>query len=225
MRQDVRMTLDITVRGSAEQHYPAERAIVTMAAAIEGGDKQQVFKEAVAVQEPLVAQLKELVELRGVGTWSSDQVRVYSHRPWDADGSRGAMVHVARVQVSAEFTDFERLSGFLDFWSGTEGVEVGGIVWDVSAKNRRTYETEVRKAAVDDAVTKAQSYANAVRRGKVVALQLADPGMLTSQAEGTAAFPVLAKAASADSPAGPELHLTPEEIVIHVDVDARFQAE
>ncbi|KRC65234.1 hypothetical protein ASE12_10940 [Aeromicrobium sp. Root236] len=226
MRQDVRMTLDITVRGSAEQHYPAERAIVSMAAAVEGPDRQQVFQDAVAIHDPLVSQLRELVELRAVGPWSSDQVRVFSHRPWDAEGKRGAPVHVARVQVGAEFTDFERLSGFLDFWSGTDGVEVVGIGWDVGVKNRRSYEAEVRKAAVDDAVNKAQSYANAVRRGKVMAMQLADPGMLTHHIESPAAFPLLAKSGFAEtSDGGPQLDLTPAEIVIHVDVDARFVAE
>ena len=226
MRQDVCMTLDITVRGSAEQHYPAERAIVSMAAAVEGLDRQQVFQDAVAIHEPLVSQLRELVELRAVGPWSSDQVRVFSHRPWDADGKRGPMVHVARVQIGAEFSDFERLSGFLDFWSGTDGVEVRGISWDVGVKNRRSYEAEVRKAAVDDAVAKAQSYANAVRRGKVMAMQLADPGMLTNHTESPGGFPMLAKAGFAESAdGGPQLDLTPAEIVIHVDVDARFVAE
>lgn len=220
------MTLDITVRGSAEQHFAAERAIVSMAAAIEGADKQQVFTDAVAIQEPLAKQLEELVELRAVSTWSSDQVRVYSHRPWVGDGQRGPMVHVARVQVGAEFTDFERLSGFLDFWSGTEGVEIAGVTWDVGAKNRRSYEGEVRKAAVDDAVAKAQSYANAVRRGKVVALQLADPGMLRNDAEGSGPSPMMAKASFDGAPrGGPELDLTPEDILIRVEVDARFQAE
>ena len=219
------MTLDITVRGSDEQHYPAERAIVSMAAAVEGPDRHQVFQDAVAIHDPLVSQLRELVELRAVGPWSSDQVRVFSHRPWEPDGRRGPMVHVARVQVVAEFTDFERLSGVLDFWSGTEGVEVGGITWDVGVKNRRSYEAEVRKAAVDDAVAKAQSYANAVRRGKVVAVQLADPGMLADRVESDTLMPMMAKA-SFDSPGGgPQLDLTPADIVIHVDVDARFVAE
>lgn len=225
MRQDVCMTLDITVRGSAEQRYPAERAIVSLAAAVEGLDRQQVFQDAVAIHEPLIAQLRELVELRAVGPWSTDTVRVFSHRPWDADGKRGQMTHVARVQVGAEFTDFERLSGFLDFWSGTDGVEVGGITWDVGVKSRRSYESEVRKAAVDDAVAKAQSYANAVRRGKVMAVELADPGMLTSPGDGGGPIPMMAKAGFADADGGPQLDLTPAEIVIHVDVDARFVAE
>lgn len=221
MVQDVRMTLDITVRGTAEQRHPAERAIVSMAAAIEGGDKQQAFAEALAIQEPLTAQLKGLVELQAVQTWSSDQVRVFSHRPWEADGKRGEVVHVARLQVRAEFVDFERLSGFLDHWSGVEGIDISGISWDVTAKNRRSYEADVRKAAVEDAVAKAQSYADAVRRGRVVAVQLADPGMLGGP--GDAPAPMM-KAASADmmGGGGAELVLTPDEIVIQVEVDARF---
>ena len=224
MGHDVCMTLEITVRGSAEQRYPAERAIVSMAAAVEGLDRKQVFQDAVAIHDPLSSQLRELVELRAVGPWSSDPVRVFRHRPWEADGKRGAMVHVARVHVSAEFTDFERLSGFLDYWSGTEGVEVSGIGWDVSVKNRRAYEAEIRKAAVDDAVAKAQSYANAVRRGKVVAVQLADPGMLTHDPDTSANVQLMGKG-FADASGGPQLDLTPAEIVIRVEVDARFVAE
>ena len=224
MGQDGRMTLDITVRGSAEQHHTAERAIVSLAAAVEGHDKQTVFSDAVGIQEPLTAQLKELVGRHAVQTWSSDQVRVFSHRPWEGDGRRGDMLHVAKVHVRAEFTDFERLSAFLDHWSGIDGVEIGGIVWDVSVKNRRVYEAEVRKAAVDDAVSKAQSYANAVRRGKVVAAHIADPGMLSGS--GDAPVPLFRSAAFGGADAGgPELDLTPEEIVIRVEVDARFLAD
>jgi uncharacterized protein YggE len=216
------MTLDITVRGSAEQHHPAERAIVSLAAAVDGHDKHAVFTEAIAIQDPLSAQLKDLVGMNAVASWSSDQVRVFSHRPWEADGKRGDVVHVAKVHVRAEFTDFERLSAFLDYWSGVDGVEIGGVVWDVSAKNRRLYEAEVRKSAVDDAVAKAQSYANAVRRGKVVAAQIADPGMLAGPAE---SLPAFAPASFGHDPVGPELNLTPEEIVVRVDVDARFVAD
>lgn len=219
-----RMTLDITVRGSAEQHHPAERATVTLAAVVEGDDKHDVFAAAVDIQEPLTAQLRDLVGLHAVQTWSSDQVRVFSHRPWEGDGRRGPMLHVAKVRVRAEFTDFERLSGFLDHWSGVDGVEVGAIAWDVSAKSRRLHEAEVRKAAVDDAVGKAQAYADAVRRGRVVAAQIADPGMLSGPGEASAAMmkPV---AFGRGEGLGAELDLTPEEIVIRVEVDARFTAD
>lgn len=193
-----------------------------MAAAIEGSDKAKVFADAVALQDPLTTQLKELVDLDAVKAWSSDQVRVFSHRPWDHEGKRLDMVHVARVEANAEFVDFERLSGFLDFWSGKDGIEIVGISWDVTLKNRRSYESEVRKAAVDDAVAKAQVYANSVRRGKVVALQLSDPGMLNSQPQ---EYGVMQKAMMADAGGGLSLALAPEQIVIRIEVDARFSAE
>ena len=217
------MTLEITVRGSAEQRFAAERATVTLAAAIERADKQQVYDEAVAVLEPLVMQLRELADRGAVTTWSSDQVRVYSHRPWGPDGMRGELLHVARLQVSAEFTDFERLSGFVDYWAGKDGIEIGGIEWDVTVRNRRAYEAEVRKAAVDNAITKAQAYADAVRRGRVTALQIADPGMLNGGGDRTPEPLFLAGAMSDKT--GPELDLTPDDIVIHVEVDAHFAAD
>lgn len=218
------MTLDITVRGAAEQHHRADRAIVSLAVAIDGSDKQQVFAEAVSIQEPLTNQLKAFVELRGVANWSNDQLRVFSHRPWAGEGARGATVHVARVHVRAEFVDFERLSGFLDHWSGVDGVEIDDIGWDISDEHRRKYTTEVRKAAVSDAIATAQGYADAVRRGKVSAVQIADSGMLSGSRESSP--PALYKAAAfgGDS-TGPGLDLTPGDIVIRIEVDARFRAD
>ncbi|MGJ9411832.1 SIMPL domain-containing protein [Aeromicrobium sp. CF4.19] len=216
------MSLQITVRGSAEERHAAERATVELAAAVEGEDKDDVLAEAVSVQEPLTHQLRSLAERGAVTAWSSDQLRVFSHRPWRGDEQSSTPVHTVRVHVTAEFGDFERLSGFIGHWAGHDGVEVKGVTWDVTAKNRRVYEADVRKAAVDDAVTKAQAYADAVRRGRVTALELSDPGML----DGAGSEPpvTMARLASAEAPAG-SLALEPDDIVIHVDVDARFKAD
>ena len=216
------MTLEITVRGSAEKHFPAERAVVALSAAVEGHDKDQVFKEAVAIQEPITHQLGELVDRGSATTWSSDQVRVYSHRPWGPDGQRLRLTHYANVGVSAEFVDFERLSGFLDYWGGKDGVEIAGVSWEVTPRNRRSYEADVRRSAVDDAVTKAQAYSDALRRGRVHAVELADPGMLNPDAGGP--MPKML-AASTDLGGGPQLQMTPEDIVIYVEVDAKFTTE
>jgi uncharacterized protein YggE len=169
-------------------------------------------------------QLRELADRGAVTTWSSDQVRVYSHRPWTADGSRGELQHVARLKILAEFTDFERLSGFIDYWAGKDGIEVGGVDWDVTARNRRAYESDVRKAAVDNAINKAQAYADAVRRGRVTALQIADPGMLNGDGE-QSPIPLMMTSSVVGEESAPALNLTPDEIVIHVEVDAHFAAD
>ena len=221
------MALEITVRGEAEGTHPAERAVVSLSASLEGPDKQRVLEQAVAVQEPLTGQLRELVDRGAVSTWSSDQVRIYTYRPWVDGSQRGEPVHAASLSVSAEFTDFERLSGFIDYWSGRDGVEVGGIVWDVLDRNRRGYERDVRKAAVDNAVTKAQAYADAFRRGRVAVVRLADPGMLSGPGGGgvTPLAREMKVAGFAADGGGASLQLTPADILIRVEVDAQFTAD
>ena len=217
------MSLEITVRGAAEERFPPERATLRMHAAVDGPERSAVLAAAVRVQDPLLHQLGELVALSAVTTWSSSQVRVLAQRPWEDGRPAGELLHTARVGVTAEFVDFERLSGFVDHWAAKDGVEVEGITWDVTAKSRRLHEAEVRRSAVDDAVSKAQAYADAVRRGRVVALELADPGMLSGRSGEGAPGPLTLAARSVD--AGPSLELVPEDIVVSVQVDARFSAD
>jgi uncharacterized protein YggE len=215
------MVVDITVRGEAEARYPAERGIVTLVAAVERAEKQQAYDQAASVQQAVTAQLTELADRGAVLDWSSDQVSVYSHRPWRDNGEWENPVHVARVQIIAEFSDFDRLGGFIDYWASRDGVEIAGIVWDVLDRNRRIYENELRRAAVDDALIRAQTYADALRRGRVVATRIADPGLLDSGG-GPRPYELKMESAMADSGG---LQLTPEPVRIHVAVDAGFTAD
>ncbi|MEH3033928.1 MAG: SIMPL domain-containing protein [Aeromicrobium erythreum] len=215
------MSLQITVRGSAEATYRAERVTVRLRVQAEGDDRAQVHDEASGALEPIVDQLRELESRGAVLDWSTDQVHVLTHTPVE-EGQRSAQrVHVASVGVVAEFVDFERMSGFVDYWSGREVVQVDGLEWDVLARHRRAYEAEARKAAVDDAVAKAQAYADAVRRGRVVAVELSDPGMLDHAGEPPWPRGALTKAAFTD---GGGLVLEPPPIVVAVQVDGRFTA-
>lgn len=217
------MGVQITVRGVAEARHPAERALVRLEAVVEGTDRADVRDRAAALQEPLAGHVRDLAALGAVDTWSSDQVTVHGSRPWVGDRRSEEVVHTASVQLRAEFVDFERMNGFLDHWAGVAGVEVLPVEWDLGVRSRRVLEAEVRKAAVDDAVTKAQTYADAVRRGRVVALQLADPGMLDGRGD---AVVVGAVARGLDVGADRSgIALVPEDIVVRVEVDARFQAD
>ena len=230
------MVVEITVRGEAEARYPAERAIVTLAAAVENAEKQQAYDQAAAVQQAVTAQLTELADRRAVIDWSSGQVSVSSYRPWRDDGRHPPLaeasvpaggppsdrIHAARVEILAEFSDFDRLGGFVDYWAGRDGVEITGIVWDVLERNRRAYEAELRRAAVDDAVNRAQTYADALRRGRVAPTRIADPGLLDSGG-GPRPYALRMEAVGADAAGG--LQLTPEPVRIHIAVDAGFRAD
>lgn len=216
--------VEITVRGAAQEQYAAERAIVTLAAAVEAGEKQPAYDRALSVQQAITAQLTELADRSAVIDWSSGNVSVFSHRPWrdGGDSPAGELIHTARVEVVAAFTDFDRLGGFVDYWAGRDGVEIVGIVWDVLERNRRLYESDLRKAAVEDAVNRAQSYADALRRGRVVPTRIADPGLLDAGGGGPAPLALRMESAAAG---GVGLQLTPEPVRIQVVVDAGFAAD
>ncbi len=214
--------LQIVVRGRARGSYPAERGTISLAANVEGSDRESVYRRALDVHAPLCRDLTELADAGAVSRWNSDQLRVFSYRPSGSGGLRRLTYRVA-VKVEAEFVDFEKMSLFLDRWAVAEGVEVGYTHWDVTEENRLTYEAELRRHAVADATAKAQAFSDAAGRGPVTAVQLADPGMLgLGQAEYGAARAMFASAPAGAG--GPALELRPDDIELDVRVDARFTA-
>ena len=215
--------LEVVVRGHARSPLSRRACDFSLAANLEGTDREGVYRRAVGLQEPLSADLTGLRDAGAVIRWSSDQLRVFSYRPHSETGRRPLMYRVA-IKVEAEFSDFEQLSAFLDKWALEDGVEVGTTDWDVTEENRRTYEAALRSEAVADATAKAQAYASAAGRGTVEAVQLADPGMLGNN---DGPRPMMARMASVDAgPRGvPSLELRPDDIELDVSVDARFVAD
>lgn len=219
---DTMTALEVVVRGHARRRYPAERATVTLAATFEDADRQDVYRRAVGVQEPLIAELRRLQGEGAITRWSSDQLRVFSYRPHSDTGVNPLMYRVA-IRVEAEFTDFEQLSVLLDRWALQDGIEVGATAWDVTEAHRAEYEAALRAEAVADATAKAQAFATAAGRGAVVAVMLADPGML-GDGGGGGPRPMPVRMAM-DAGGGPALELRPDDITLDIAVDARFVAE
>lgn len=216
--------LEVVVRGHARRKYAAERATVAVAASLDDAERTDVYRRAVALQDRLITDLRNLHDGGAVNKWTSDQVRVFSYRPYAKNG-RAQLRFRVDIRVEAEFGDFEQLSMFLDRWAVEDGVQIGTIDWDVTEQNREAYEAELRQEAVRNAAIKARVLANAAGRGEVTAVQLADPGMLQAQAE-YGALRAMAMAASAGMPGGgPTLDLSPDDITIGAAVDAKFVAE
>ncbi|HNP57919.1 MAG TPA: SIMPL domain-containing protein [Gordonia sp. (in: high G+C Gram-positive bacteria)] len=215
--------LEITVRGRAERQYRPEQGTVTLAASFTEPTSESAHAKALALQSEVVAELTRLDETDALNTWHANDIHVFGHRPW-VDGKQSRKVlYTTRIAMTAEFLDFEALAAFLVDWAGRDGLTVGHIAWDVRVENRRSYEVDVRREAVGDAVAKAQAYADAVGRGTVVAVALADPDMLGT-APNESVGPMMMRAAGADMGAGPTLELRPDDVVIAAAVDARFTA-
>ncbi len=79
-------------------------------------------------------------------------------------------------------------------------------------------------AAVQDAVTRAQRYSDALGLGKVRPVAIGDAGMLGRSPEGPSGpGMVRALAAPAGGSGGPQLEFAPADIEVSASVDAKFQ--
>ncbi|WP_232718718.1 SIMPL domain-containing protein [Gordonia metallireducens] len=214
--------LEIVVRGNARGRYAPERGVIDLAIHLEGPVKAVVYEAAVALHSRITGALAELESTGAVTRWTAESVRVYSSRAYSRDGEPRDPMYNTRIRLDAEFVDFEKLSEFIDTWSGEEGVAVENVRWDVHETSRRAHERELRREAVEDAIAKAQAYSDAVGRGPVIPTLLSDPGMVDHAPSPRGRVMSAAIPGSAPSPS---LELRADDIEIRVAVDARFRAE
>jgi uncharacterized protein YggE len=210
----------ITVRGESETRVRAEEAAVRVTVSTDGPARGPVVERAqeraASVQDGLVAHLRS----GEVSEWSSARVSVWSDRPWNSDGAQLPLVHHASVELSATFTDAGALSWWLGDVAESDDVQVTAVDWRLARDTRVGVERKVAAAAVQVAVERAASYAEALGLASVTAVEIADAGLLESRPEAAAARMMFAKADT-----GPSFSLQPPELVVSATVEGRFVAE
>lgn len=221
----------ITVQGEYSAWYPAERASVQVGVHIDGPGREVVFERAVAAAGSLRTSIEALYDKTAgpVTWWSSENVRVWSERPWNNEGKQLAPVFHAAVDFTAKFKDFDALARWVETAATIDAVTVGSISWDLTDATKTSATVEARSRAVKDAVAKAQVFAQSIGLGTVTAIALADPGMLGDPSGGgSGPSPMFARGAmksqAYDSAGAPSLALKAEEIAVASVVDARFIA-
>jgi uncharacterized protein len=222
------MTTTITVQGTHIAWYDAERATVEISAAFDGAKREEVFVRATQAAADVTAEITPLhsPDAGPVTWWSSDRVNVWSERPWNNDGKRLPLVYHATIGIRAKFNEFEALGRFVEKLAVMEGVNVGGISWDLTDERRKAVTDDVRRRAVEDAVQKAATYASAAGVGAPSVIAVADPGMLgDGSGGGIAPAPMermAFRAQAMDAGGGAPLALSPEQIQVSSSVDVRF---
>ena len=219
---------EITVRGCYSTSRSPERAVVSAAISYEGPAMEPVYERLAGDLEAVKASISPMVDSDGdvVTWWSADQLRTWSDRPRTNDGDQLPLVYHASVGVKVEFGDFTALSAWVgNQIAATEGFWLSTIEWALTTQHRDELLLEVRSRAVQDAVTRAQQYADALGLGPVRPVAVADAGMLTDSA-GSPGRPGAPRLRSAAALAGnsPDVELIPRDIEVSVDVDARFVA-
>ena len=221
------MATVIAVRGNAEERIEPELGAVSLSVGASGPDRDTTLARTSEAHERLIAEVRELEASGALDTWSAAQLRVWSHRPWNAEGKQLPVVHQASADVEVVFSDVARLGEWVSAVSLGESVTVGGIDWRLTDATRKRTEEEAQRGAVADAVAKAAVYASALGLGAPSPVELADTGLLTTQQVPAGGGEMMfAMRASADtSGGGGPSQFTPAKLVIAASVDARFAAE
>ncbi|WP_408896700.1 SIMPL domain-containing protein [Nocardioides sp. R1-1] len=223
------MPTEFTVRGSHAAFQRPERGTVQVTLAFEGPAMQPVYDRVVNDLDAVTSSIHPLhdPERGPVTWWATQHVRTWAQRPWNQDGKQLPLVHHASVGVQVKFRDFAALATWVSgHVAGTAGFRLDGVTWALTETHRRELEQAVRTRAVQAAARRAQEYADALGLGPVRPVAVADAGMLSQGiapvSTGGAAY---LRMAAKETGGGAELELSPEDIEIAVDVDARFVAD
>lgn len=159
--------------------------------------------------------------------WSAQQLRTWSHRPWNKDGVQMPPVHHAAVNLEVKFSDFAALSRWVaDHTIDSDGFRVSRVAWALTERRRDELRKQVHVEAVRDAVTRAQHYAEALGIGPIRPIAIADAGMLGTnlhpESAPTASYLRAGFAEPAGAGGGPQVEFTPQDIEVAAAVDARF---
>lgn len=213
----------IAVRGEHESRIAPERAVAHFSIRADGPERGAVVERMAAFSQPVRDDLAMRKDAGTVTEWSSQRVTVWSERPWNQEGKQLQPVHHASVDFTATFSDFAVLS----WWAGEvverEGVQFGGIDWQLTPETRTRVERDVASAAVASAVSRATAYASAVGLATVTPLEIADVGLLSNH-EPVSDQRMMKATFAADSAGSGSVQLQPEEVVITAAVEARFSA-
>lgn len=223
------MPTDFTVRGSFTAFHPPERATVHASLAFEGAAMQPVYDRVAREFETVKATITPLhdAEHGAVTWWSAEQLRTWANRPWNKDGKQLPLVHHASIGLQVKFRDFTAMSRWVGgHLATTGGFTVSHVEWALKSNRRDEVLRQVRAKAVQDAVTRAQQYADALGRGKVRPVAIADAGMLVANLAPTGGpDSAYLRASGAMAGGAAEMELVPRDIEVSASVDARFVAD
>ncbi|QYM75981.1 SIMPL domain-containing protein [Leucobacter luti] len=206
---------EIVVTGSSERRVPADRAQLQLSASNAGPERQRVVAGAGAVHERIVARAQELVASGVAESYTAEAVSTYTNS-WRDEHGEQIVEHRASVSVGIELLALDEVGALT-----TEFAEAGidpQVSWQLSAPARTAMLRDLRAEAVADAHTAAADYALAIGKS---ALELRE---LRDGSTGRGPVPIGAPrfAMMADAGAPPEV--TVHDILVSVDVEARFGA-
>lgn len=219
------MSTEITVRGTFSAFQTPERGTVHASIGYEGPVMEPVYDQVARDLEAVKATITPLKtgDHGPVTWWSAEQLRTWSTRPWNSDGIQLPLVHHASVGIKVKFRDLSSLSRWVGLHAvNTEGLRVSRVEWTLTSRRRTEMQRQARTRAVEDAVMRAQQYADALGLGTIRPVAIADAGMLGPNLHPQESGAAYLRGNIAVGGAAQDVELIPEDIEVSATVDARF---
>lgn len=217
------------MRAAAQGRRAPQIAVLDVRACHESDDQQQASNAAHQLMKNLSDQLRELQAQRPhiVDRLVVTAVSNRSWRPWNNEGKQLPMRHESSGRVQVALTDVAVVAELTQGWSGVAGLTVEAPGWELTEQSQRDLEEQVTVEAVQRCRQRAEVMARASGFTEVVPLQVADTGLLDqprAMAESFGASMAMARD-TAGKAQGEGFDLSPRDIEVRVEVEARFRAQ
>ncbi|KAJ5673417.1 hypothetical protein N7507_002544 [Penicillium longicatenatum] len=174
--------LSIRVSGQATITRRPERAVLRVMINASGDDKDSVSTEGTRLFNEVDALFQELSPKTKYGTattdapvteFSSTILHVWGHDDAIHGGKHATRAFYATSISHATFRDFAKLGEIAKKLDAYPSIEVESIEWRLTESTEKALEYDARKQAMQNAILKAEEYAEVIGR-KVVAVEIDD---------------------------------------------------
>ncbi len=218
--------MDITVVGTHKFAGKPERGTLSLSAGFESDAKDEAMRTTTALVNQLHDEFQTLKAAHpSPVTWFAVlPIRTRSWRPYNDKGKIVPMRYAAAASLRVKFRDFKALAQFGGEIGGRSGVTLEGVEWTLTEATKARVEAEVLAGAVKRARERALVMAKAGGAGDVVAVEIADPGLMRDVVSSVDGGYGGATARTASSSGSEDIQLVPEDVVVSATVHARFKA-
>ena len=216
--------MDITVVGAHRFAATPERATLSLSAGFESEAKEEAMQMTTRLVTDLHGELQALTATKPSPiTWFAVMpIQTRSWRPYHDKGKILPTRYGAAASLSVKFRDFKALMYLASDLGGRPGVTLNGVVWTLTEVTKAKVEAKVLAGAVKRAHERASVMATAAGASSIVAVEIADPGLLRDVVStGESGYHgVVTRATGAGSEG---IQLVPEDIEVSATVHVRFQ--
>ena len=230
------LPLEIDVRGTAEITREPERAVLSIGISSEGAVQDVVAQQVSSTCNQLQQSFDKLAPKTSTGeatpeapiaTVSTNFLRSWSYIPYDTKGKALQRVYGASSSFEVVFRDFETLGNIASELFLMPYVTINHIEWCLTDPSLHALGAESRKLAMQDAIAKANDYANFVGR-KIVPVKITDQGVsnggLNMQLDTFQAAESYRRSGRAGHSAPNGMSLTPEKVVLTGSIHVKFSS-